>query len=533
MSSTPSLLLGLGVGLLITYVASRFLYSLNNQNRPPLPPGPKGLPLLGNLNDLPKPGILEAHHWLKHKELYGPISSVTVLGKSIVIINDAQLAFELLEKRSAKYSSRPKQLFASEMVGWEKTIGLSPYNGRFRAMRKNLSRVIGSNKAATQFHDIQHTEMAHFLLHVLSSPDNLQEHIRNAVGAVVLKIAYGYTAESHRPDVLINMVGDAMEKFARAAVPGAFMVDLFPLLRKLPDWAPGAAFKKLAREWASELSDITEKPYAFVKHQMAQDKHETSFLSRLIETGDTDTEKNEIDKWSAMSLYTAGADTTVSAIACFFLAMVLYPEVQKRAQEEIDRIIGNDRLPTTADRDSLPYINAVVKETLRWHPVAPMGLPHESTEDDMCDGYLIPKGSMVFANIWHFTHDPNVYHDPTTFRPERFLAGDDHEPELNPEKFVFGFGRRVCPGRFLAENSLFLIVAQSLAVFSIDKSHNTDDHHDLQRQSLFQAGVVSHPSPYKASIMPRSPHHEKIIRSLEETYPWQQSDAKILESCHG
>ncbi|KAI0544305.1 cytochrome P450 [Xylaria curta] len=532
MSSIPSLFLSLGVGLLITFVASRFLYLLNNQNRPPLPPGPKGLPLLGNLNDLPKPGILEAHHWLKHKELYGPISSVTILGKSIVIINDAQLAFELLEKRSTKYSSRPKQLFASELVGWEKTIGLSPYNRRFRAMRKNLSRIIGSNKAATQFHDIQHTEIAHFLLHILSSPDNLQEHIRKAVGAVVLKIAYGYTAESHGPDSLINLVGDAMEKFARAAVPGAFMVDIFPLLRKLPDWVPGAAFKKLAREWAAELLDVAEKPYAFVKHQMAQDKHEASFLSRLLETEDTDTEKMEIDKWSAMSLYSAGADTTVSAIACFFLAMVLYPEVQKRAQEEIDRIIGNNRLPTTADRDSLPYINAVVKETLRWHPVAPMGLPHESTEDDVCDGYLIPKGSMVFANIWHFTHDPNVYHDPTAFRPERFLAGDDHEPEPDPEKFVFGFGRRICPGRFLAENSLFLIVAQSLAVFSIDGSRNTDDHHDLQHQSLFQAGVVSHPSPYKTSIKPRSSHHEKIIRSLEETYPWQQSDAKILESCH-
>ncbi|KAJ8129221.1 hypothetical protein O1611_g4411 [Lasiodiplodia mahajangana] len=532
MSNTYSLFITLGVGLLATYIVSRFVHSLNYQSRPPLPPGPKGLPLVGNLNDLPKPGILEAHHWLKHKKLYGPISSVTILGKSIIIINDVQLAIELFEKRSAKYSSRPKQLFAGEMVGWEKTIGLAPYNRRFRAMRKSVSRIVGSNTTAAQFHDIQHAETAHFLLHVLSIPENLQEHIRKAVGAVVLKIAYGYTAESHRPDVLIDTVGDSMEKFARAAVPGAFMVDVFPLLRKLPERAPGAAFKKLAREWASELLDVAEKPFAFVKSQVAQGTHGASFLSRLIETGDSDPEQIEVDKWAAMSLYTAGADTTVSAIGCFFLAMTLYPEVQERAQKEIDQIVGNDRLPTMADRDNLPYVNAIVKETLRWHPVAPMGLPHENTEEDVCNGYVIPKGSMLFANIWHFTHDPDVYRDPIAFRPERFLAGGDHEPEPEPEpdKFVFGFGRRICPGRFLADNSLFLIVAQSLAVFSIDRSYRIDGKNGLKHESMFQAGVVSHPAPYKITIRPRSSHHEKMIRSLEETYPWQQSDAKILES---
>lgn len=80
--------------------------------------------------------------------------------------------------------------------------------------------------------------------------------------------------------------------------------------------------------------------------------------------------------------------------------MTVFPEVQKRAQEEIDRIVGTDRLPTVADREKLPYVDSVVKEVLRWHPVAPMGLPHTSTDDDICNGYLIPKGAMLFANVW-------------------------------------------------------------------------------------------------------------------------------------
>ena len=84
----------------------------------------------------------------------------------------------------------------------------------------------------------------------------------------------------------------------------------------------------------------------------------------------------------------------------FFLAMTVFPEVQRKAQEEIDRVVGKDRLPTFNDRDNLPYIDATVKEVLRWHPVAPMGLPHTTTEDDVCEGYLIPKGAMLLPNIW-------------------------------------------------------------------------------------------------------------------------------------
>ena len=115
---------------------------------------------------------------------------------------------------------------------------------------------------------------------------------------------------------------------------------------------------------------------------------------------------------------------TVSSMACFFLAMALFPEVQRKAKEEIDRVVGTDRLPTFADRAQLPYVDAVVKETLRWHPVAPMGLPHQTSDDDIYNGMFIPKGSMMMPNIWGFMHDPNTFHDPMTYKPERFLGVD-------------------------------------------------------------------------------------------------------------
>ncbi|EEU37635.1 uncharacterized protein NECHADRAFT_53484 [Fusarium vanettenii 77-13-4] len=518
MTGLSALILGSAIGVVIVVILKRSFSTANGN--PPLPPGPNGLPLAGNLNDLPRPGVLEAHHWLKHKGLYGPISSVTVMGQTLVIINDAQVAFELLEKRSVKHSSRPRQIFVGEMLGWENSLGLSQYNDRFRTYRKNMSRIIGSKTAAAQHNTLQEAEVGHFLLHVLDNPEDVVNQIRKFVlqnltnilsraccreaGAVILKIAYGYTAEPFKEDVLVNMAGDAMDKFALAGVPGAFMVDMMPFLRYLPDWVPGTGWKRTARQWAAELHNVTEKPYAFVKHQIAQGKDDNSFLARLLETGDSTPEEKFTNKWSAMSLYTAGAGTTVSALACFFLAMSISPDVQRKAQEEIGRVIGKDRLPTLADRPNLPYIDAIVKEVLRWHPVAPMGLPHTSTADDVCEGYFIPKGSMLFANVWHFTHDPKVYDEPMSFKPERFLPDDGSEVAPDPYTFVFGFGRRICPGRILADNALYVNIAQSLAVFDITRGDPV-----AQPEIRFTPGVVSHPEPFKATIKPRSPHHEK------------------------
>lgn len=194
------------------------------------------------------------------------------MGQTLVIINDVQLAFELLEKRSVKHSSRPRQIFAGEMygsvdvlplqascdahnsrnrVGWENSLALSQYNDRFRTHRKNMSRIIGSKTAAAQYNTLQEAEVGHFLLHVLDDPQDLVNQIRKYVGqnpirsfpmdcywlgsreagAVILKMTYGYTAEPFKDDVLVDMAGDAMDKFARAAVPGAFMVDMIPFCK--------------------------------------------------------------------------------------------------------------------------------------------------------------------------------------------------------------------------------------------------------------------------------------------------------------
>ncbi|KAH8897936.1 cytochrome protein [Thozetella sp. PMI_491] len=493
-----------------------------------LPPGPKPLPLVGNLRDLPPAGARDWEHWAKHKDLYGPISSVTVLGTTLIIINDADIALELMDKRGSKYSARPVMVFGMEMCGWSNALSSQQYTPRFRAYRSRIHKVIGTPSVLSRFYPLQEVEVHRFLLRVLENPAGLLQHIRSEAGAIILKITYGYNIEPHGADPLVDIADEALAQFSASTVPGAWLVDTIPLLKYMPDWLPGAGFKKTARLWYRTWMKTAEWPLRFVRMQMANDEAEDCFVTEVHDsTKELLSEEEEyVLKWSAASMYAGGADTSVSTMQTFFLAMTLYPEVQAKAREEIDRVVGSQRLPTLDDRPNLPYVEAVVKEAFRWHPIAPMAIPHVSAADDIYNGYLIPKGAMLLPNVWGFTHNPDVYPEPMLFKPERFL-GATVPP--NPQDYVFGFGRRICPGKLLADSSVWLTVAKSLAAFDI-KSGAADAGTSAAQPPKFTPGVISHPHPFTASIEPRTPGHAELIRAVEREHPWPQSSAKALRT---
>ncbi|KAJ0288157.1 hypothetical protein COL922a_014307, partial [Colletotrichum nupharicola] len=157
----------------------------------------------------------------------------------------------------------------------------------------------------------------------------------------------------------------------------------------------------------------------------------------------------------------AGGDTTGVVLDMFTLAAVHNPNCMARAQDEIDLVVGTDRLPTFADVDRLPYVAALIKETLRWHPAAPFGLPHAVLQDDTYEGYHIPGGTTIIASQWSINFDPETFPDPYVFRPERYLEN----PDLPISSF--GFGRRACPGRYFAMDSLFISISRILWAFRI------------------------------------------------------------------
>ena len=205
-------------------------------------------------------------------------------------------------------------------------------------------------------------------------------------------LSYGYPVQPGK-DPLVDLVDTAVSQFGQGTDPGAFLVDVIPVLKHVPSWFPGARWKRTAEKFRQTLTNMTDVPYRFVQEQIVSSLRASplqngwvnrytpqaagtaipSYTSELLSGENLDAETESNIKWSAASLYAGGGDTTVSFLHTFFLAMQLYPEVQRKAQEEIDRVIGNDRLPTIADRPNLPYIEMVIKELLRWNPVAPLG----------------------------------------------------------------------------------------------------------------------------------------------------------------
>ncbi|KAG8818503.1 hypothetical protein FRC17_010810 [Serendipita sp. 399] len=178
--------------------------------------------------------------------------------------------------------------------------------------------------------------------------------------------------------------------------------------------------------------------------------------------------------------------------------MTIYQDVQRKAREEIDRVIGSGRLPTLADKGDLPYCASLVKEVLRWGVVGPLGVPHVAKVDDVYNGHHIAKGTIIVANIWGMLHDELRYPAPFDFNPDRFADGT----QPDPAQFVFGFGRRACPGSHMAQSTIFLSVTQTLALFEIQRVRN-EQGEEITPPAEFATGMISHPTPFQCKITPR------------------------------
>ncbi|KIJ48708.1 hypothetical protein M422DRAFT_136927, partial [Sphaerobolus stellatus SS14] len=166
---------------------------------------------------------------------------------------------------------------------------------------------------------------------------------------------------------------------------------------------PGASFKRQARVWKKYILDMAELPFQHVKtemaHRTAQSLFTSTHIQNLAENTDVPADVEEVIKNTAAVIFAGGAETTVNTLKTFILSVVLFPGAQKKAQEELDNVLESARLPEFEDMQALPYTVAVYKETLRWHPLLPIGVAH-AAEDDVIDGYFSPKGAIVFGNMF-------------------------------------------------------------------------------------------------------------------------------------
>lgn len=322
---------------------------------------------------------------------------------------------------------------------------------------------------------------------------------------------------------------DGFSEFANINQTGtAALIDFFPWLRNLPEF-----LLPLQRK-AKELHNVEKALYLShwmrAKEETQQNKIKPCFCAGMYEAQKEDGFSDDQAAYMAGTLLEAGSDTTSSTLYAFVQAMVLFPGVQRKAQDEIDKVIGPDRLPEMDDLSNLQYIRGCMKETLRWMPTTVLGaVPHAVTQDDVYNGYLIPKGAGVVNNVWGIGMDPNRHPSPRTFDPDRYR--DDYQSlsdaAANPDPskrdtFTFGAGRRICQGIHVAERSLFLGMSRILWAFKIEPALDEKGRPILPDPDRLTQGFVCMPEEFPARITPRSQARADMV--IKE---WQEAEGLL------
>lgn len=265
--------------------------------------------------------------------------------------------------------------------------------------------------------------------------------------------------------------------------------------------------------------------YLCAKKSIQHGTAKPSFCADLIRSQEKEDFSDAQAGYISGTLLEAGSDTTSNTLYGFVQAMVLFPDVQRKAQEEIDRVVGSHRLPTIDDEVNLQYIRGCVKESLRWMPTTILGaVPHAATQDDTYMGYLIPKGAGILNNVYSINMDPVRFPNPREFQPERYKddfqslheAASNHDASKR-DQYTFGEGRRICPGIPIAERSLFLGISRMLWAFDFKPALDGNKQPILPDAEKLTQRFVCMPEPFESRITPRSKERaDRVEREWKE-----------------
>ncbi|PCH38756.1 cytochrome P450 [Wolfiporia cocos MD-104 SS10] len=508
MSIILSIQLGLLVGvILLAYNLCRRRFT--TERLLPLPPGPKRIPFLGNVHQMPfERQHIKFSEWASH---YGDLIYLQAFHKPLLVIDTLQTANELLEKRSAKYSSRPHTVVLTDFIGWDATMALLPYGDTWRMHKKWFLSSFREKTLPTRY-QLQCEETRRLVIGFLDDPNAYMSHIKRFASAISGRVAYGATLN----DRLNRLMEDLLAVTVEAGAISATLFDFLPFLPYMPSWLPVASKKARFTEYRPVVRELQMATYKHVE----KDEERSSFVGSLFEEAARD-EKNRVELerqaiGAGIQLFGATVDTTTAVVSALLLAMVLHPEVCRKAQKEIDEVLGNSRLPDFSDRPLLPYLECLIRETYRWRPPVPLATVHLLICDDEYRGYRIPKDTIVIPNVWSMSRNAALYPDPERFYPERFEEMDElTRDSADPRRYIFGFGRRTCPGRHFADASVWIIAASLLSVFDIGKAHDAAGQ-EITPSGQMEPGLISHPEPFVCEIRPRSSKAVGLINQMRE-----------------
>ncbi|XP_038669652.1 cytochrome P450 2J6-like [Scyliorhinus canicula] len=457
------------------------------------PPGPRGLPFIGNIHqvDLNNPHLSFAKLWKK----YGNVVSVQFGWSNNVILNGYETIKEALVKKSEDFADRPDLAIYKDFT---RHIGegiiFARYGQWWKEQRKFSLLTLRNFGLGKKSLEMRIMEEAGFLNKEFEDekgrPFDPHFIIACATSNIICSIVFGKRFE-YQDQTFLGFLKRLQESFE---LEGAFwgqLLNTFPFIRHFPG-PHNKIFENQKKSTLFVQEIVTEhkkswdpnEPRDLIDAFLAEQEKKknvpgTSFLANSL-------------LGTVLDLFVAGTETTSTTLRWGLLYMMLHPDVQSKVHEEIDRVIGKERKPTLEDRDEMPYTNAVIHETQRLGNIVPISLPHQTYRDTEVMGYTIPKGTTVIPNLTSAMFDENIWSTPHQFNPGHFL-----NPEgkfVKQEAFIpFSAGRRVCLGEQLAKAELFLFFTSMFQQFTFHLPENepTPSYTDGKY------GITLSPLPYR------------------------------------
>ncbi|KAF9632405.1 Cytochrome P450 [Lasiodiplodia theobromae] len=499
-----------------------------------------------NIGLTPQINTLRPHlTYTEWSKTYGPVFTVMRGATPVLVVNSAAAAHDIFNKRGQATAGRP----SANKVDMVARGGYAPAlmtGAPWRSARRMWHAILNVG-AARSYLPYQKLEAAKLIADVcddsIGGAAQWREHVARFSNSVGMTMMNGRRVPT-KEDPGIREVMDDLLQISTLQLKTEWMDSI--------DWV----WKLPGRRWW--LPPMREAERLGVKHERMLKRHWENakgwvengekFLPNFITAiqqklkagweGLTETEGMEV----ANELLVAATDTTASSLNNFLAAMALWPDVQRKAQEEIDRVVGPDRLPNEEDSIDLPYTRQCIQELQRWISVAPLALPHATTAPMQLGEYHVPADTIVLLNVHGIHRDPEAYPDPKVFKPERWEGKletvlSDEQVGARTDLFAFGAGRRVCPGQHVAEQNLFFVISHWLWAFDTQKKKDpvTGKEIDIDMDDV-RPGLVNTMNPYEVEVKPRSRERAEWIKAnwkkqretlLDEDEQWLSSPEAV------
>ncbi|XP_022795057.1 cytochrome P450 1A1-like [Stylophora pistillata] len=476
------------IGIFILFMALYVLPSIWQTRH--LPPGPFPLPLVGNLLsiDLKRPHA----DFANMADKYGKLFRIHMGRRRMIVINSYEIAKEALVTKATDFAGRPRHFFG-DVFGRNRTdFAFQSLNNRWKIQHKLAVTALRLSENKANIAD--HTEKLCSRLNSFDGkPFYLHDIMINSVANCLSSLIFG--KEHKLNDREVEMLVYAVQVF-RESLSAGNMIDTFPMLK----YIPMDIFKNTKR--AGEIRDeIFERK--FEEHILTFQKDNIRDLIDALWKGfheishDGLLTKEQLVS-SASDFFFPGTETPYTVITWAIFYVIKHPNVQARLHRQLDDVLGNtDRLPEISDKPNLPFLNAFITEVLRIVSETPLAVPHSTTRDTSLAGFKIPRDMTVLINLWAIHHDPDIWGDPFSFRPERFL---DRQGQPHVEGVMsFSAGKRSCPGEFFGKKLVFLYLARLLSRFRFECPEGTT----LPKEEESVNGLVIECKPFQVRVIPR------------------------------